>query len=98
MADSPFQSLIDKPPYSDAGSRRRLVVGTLLAHPAVTFLVAGAASLAFAASFGLNYGIDNQVIYLLKSLTIVHPDLLRNDCSSTTSPNTTSRLPISAQH
>jgi len=79
MADSPFQSLIDKPPYSDAGSRRRLVVGTLLADPAVTSLVAGIVSVAFAASFGLNYGVENQVLYLLKSLTIAHPDLLRND-------------------
>jgi len=61
------------PTAPDAGS------GSRITHPAVTFLVAGAASVAFAASFGVNYGIENQVVYLLKSLTIVHPDLLRND-------------------
>ncbi len=35
--------------------------------------------LAFAASYGFNYGVDNQVVYLLKSLTLVDRGLLRSD-------------------
>src|SRR5690242_17363337 len=41
----------------------------------IAFLV----SAAFGASFGFNYGIDNQVTYLLKSLAIVEPDILHKD-------------------
>jgi hypothetical protein len=35
--------------------------------------------LLFAASYGFNYGVDNQVVYLLKSLTLVDRGLLRAD-------------------
>ncbi|HEY3665384.1 MAG TPA: DUF6798 domain-containing protein [Polyangiaceae bacterium] len=37
------------------------------------------AALAFAASYGFNYGFDNQVVYFLKSLALTDKSLLRAD-------------------
>ena len=50
-----------------------------LAARAVEYAVVGAASLTFAASYGLNYGFDNQVVYFLKALTLVDHSLLKSD-------------------
>src|SRR3954471_605877 len=36
-------------------------------------------AVAFAASYGLNYGFDNQVVYFLKSLTLTDRSLLHAD-------------------
>ncbi len=41
--------------------------------------VVGVAALAFAASYGFNYGFDNQVVYFLKSLALTDKSLLRAD-------------------
>ncbi len=41
--------------------------------------IVGLASLAFAASYGFNFGFDNQVVYFLKSLTLTDKSLLRAD-------------------
>ncbi len=46
-------------------------------------IAALAVSVVFALSFGFNFGIDNQVVYLLGSLRILHPDLYRNDWLAT---------------
>ncbi len=43
------------------------------------WLVATAASIAFALSFGFDYGVDNQVAYLLGGLRLANPSLLNND-------------------
>ncbi|MFO7177634.1 MAG: DUF6798 domain-containing protein [Pseudomonadota bacterium] len=37
------------------------------------------AALGFALSFGFDYGLDNQLVYLLRSLTIANPGILEND-------------------
>ncbi|HEX7451638.1 MAG TPA: hypothetical protein VF294_05110, partial [Polyangiaceae bacterium] len=37
------------------------------------------AALAFALSYGFNYGFDNQVVYFLKSLALTDKSLLRAD-------------------
>ncbi len=41
--------------------------------------VVGLAAVAFAASYGLTYGYDNQFVYFLKSLTLTDSSLLRSD-------------------
>lgn len=43
------------------------------------WLVALAVSITFAISFGFNYGVDNQVAYLLGGLRLAHPGLLNHD-------------------
>ncbi len=45
------------------------------------------ACVAFALSFGFNYGVDNQVVYNLGALHLLHPELFHNDwfVSQTTS-------------
>jgi len=45
----------------------------------VEYAAVGAVALAFALSYGFNYGYDNQLVYFLKSLTLIHPELLRAD-------------------
>jgi len=42
-------------------------------------LVAVLAALGFALSYGFDYGQDNQLVYLLRSLTIANPGILEND-------------------
>ena len=46
---------------------------------AVEYGVVAIVALAFAASYGLNYGSDNQVVYFLKSLTLTDRSLLHAD-------------------
>ena len=46
---------------------------------ALEYGVVTIAALALAASYGLNYGVDNQVVYFLKSLTVADPSLLHAD-------------------
>ncbi|MEI9937841.1 MAG: DUF6798 domain-containing protein [Pseudomonadota bacterium] len=41
--------------------------------------VVALAAIAFAASYGLTYGYDNQLVYFLKSLTLTDKSLLRSD-------------------
>ncbi len=41
--------------------------------------VVALAAIAFAASYGLTYGYDNQLVYFLKSLTLTDNSLLRSD-------------------
>src|SRR6187431_361618 len=41
--------------------------------------VVALAAIAFAASYGLTYGYDNQLVYFLKSLTLTDDSLLRSD-------------------
>ncbi|WP_437280964.1 DUF6798 domain-containing protein [Sorangium sp. So ce375] len=45
--------------------------------------LAAVVSLLFGASFGWNCGIDNQVVYMLGSLRLVHPDILARDWFAT---------------
>jgi hypothetical protein len=45
--------------------------------------LAAVASLLCGASFGWNYGVDNQVVYLLGSLRLVHPEILARDWFAT---------------
>jgi hypothetical protein len=46
---------------------------------AIEYGVVALAALAFAASYGFNYGFDNQVVYFLKSLALTDKSLLRAD-------------------
>ncbi len=46
---------------------------------AIEYGVVVLAALAFATSYGFNYGFDNQVVYFLKSLTLTDKSLLRAD-------------------
>jgi hypothetical protein len=46
---------------------------------ALEYGVVALAALAFAASYGFNYGFDNQVVYFLKSLALTDKSLLRAD-------------------
>jgi hypothetical protein len=46
---------------------------------ALEYGVVAIAALAFAASYGLNYGDDNQVVYFLKSLALVDRSVLHDD-------------------
>ena len=41
--------------------------------------VVAIAAAAFAASYGLNYGVDNQVVYFVKALAMTDPSLLHAD-------------------
>ncbi|MEP7121371.1 MAG: DUF6798 domain-containing protein [Byssovorax sp.] len=50
---------------------------------ALEIAVAAIASLCFGASFGYNYGIDNQVVYMLSSLRLLDPALLKQDWLAT---------------
>lgn len=45
----------------------------------VEYAVVAVAAVAFALSYGLNYGFDNQLVYFLKSLALTQPGLLKND-------------------
>ena len=47
--------------------------------PALEYGVVAVAALAFAASYGLNFGVDNQVVYFLKSLALTDSSLLKAD-------------------
>lgn len=49
----------------------------------VQIAIAAILSLLYGATFGWNYGLDNQVVYLLSALRLVHPDLLSNDWLAT---------------
>src|SRR6478609_7899980 len=57
----------------DSGSRRTRVAR------AFEYGAVALAAIAFAASYGLTYGYDNQFVYFLKSLTLVDDSLLRSD-------------------
>jgi len=57
----------------DSGSRQTRVAR------AFEYGVVALAAIAFAASYGLTYGYDNQLVYFLKSLTLVDKSLLRAD-------------------
>ncbi|MEO8903947.1 MAG: hypothetical protein ABI488_16585, partial [Polyangiaceae bacterium] len=46
---------------------------------ALEYSVVAVAALAFAASYGFNYGFDNQVVYFLKSLALTDRTLLHAD-------------------
>jgi hypothetical protein len=46
---------------------------------AVEYAFVAVAALSFAASYGFNYGFDNQLVYFLKSLVLTHKELLRSD-------------------
>jgi uncharacterized protein DUF6798 len=50
---------------------------------ALEIAVALVASLCFGASFGYNYGLDNQVVYMLASLRILDPSVLTQDWLAT---------------
>lgn len=50
---------------------------------ALEIAVALVASLCFGASFGYNYGLDNQVVYMLSSLRILDPSILTQDWLAT---------------
>ncbi|WP_437745422.1 DUF6798 domain-containing protein [Sorangium sp. So ce1504] len=45
--------------------------------------LAAVVSLLFGASFGWNCGVNNQVVYMLGSLRLVHPDILARDWFAT---------------
>ena len=45
----------------------------------VEYSLVGVAVLAFAVSYGFNYGYDNQLVYFVKSLALTQPGLLRAD-------------------
>ena len=45
----------------------------------IEYAVVGIAVLAFALSYGFNYGFDNQLVYFVKSLALTQPGLLKND-------------------
>lgn len=45
----------------------------------IEIAVAGVVSLLFGASFGWNFGVDNQVVYMISSLRLLHPDILAKD-------------------
>ena len=47
--------------------------------PAFEYGVVAIAALAFAASYGLYFGVDNQVVYFLKSLALTDSSLLKAD-------------------
>src|SRR6188768_1507311 len=57
----------------DSGSRRTRVAR------AFEYGAVALAAIAFAASYGLTYGYDNQFVYFLKSLTLTDKSLLRSD-------------------
>ena len=57
----------------DSGSRQARVAR------AFEYGVVALAAIAFAASYGLTYGYDNQLVYFLKSLTLTDKSLLRSD-------------------
>ncbi len=46
---------------------------------AVKYSLVAIAGLCFAASYGFNFGFDNQLVYFLKSLVLTHHELLRSD-------------------
>ncbi|HEX3776480.1 MAG TPA: DUF6798 domain-containing protein, partial [Polyangiaceae bacterium] len=46
---------------------------------AVEYALVAIAALSFAASYGFNYGFDNQLVYFLKSLALVKPGILHAD-------------------
>src|SRR5437879_6480704 len=46
-------------------------------------LVALVASICFGVSFGYNYGIDNQVVYMLSALRLLDPAILNHDWFAT---------------
>lgn len=50
---------------------------------ALEIALAVVASLCFGASFGYNYGIDNQVVYMLSSLRLLDPALFTQDWLAT---------------
>jgi hypothetical protein len=56
---------------------RSRVLSKLVQGPELA--LAGLASIGFAMTFGYNYGVNNQVVYLLPSLKLLHSDLYRND-------------------
>lgn len=47
------------------------------------YVVAALGSLLFASSFGFDYGVDNQVAYLLGALRMAHPGILQQDWYAT---------------
>lgn len=58
---------------------RRLEKWKLTAELAVALI----ASACFGASFGYNYGVDNQVVYMLGALRLLHPSILSRDWFAT---------------
>src|SRR5450432_4021218 len=46
---------------------------------AVRYALITGAALCFAASYGFNFGFDNQLVYFLKSLMLTKPGLLHAD-------------------
>ena len=60
----------------DSGSPR---FGAARVARAFEYGVVALAAIMFAASYGLTYGYDNQLVYFLKSLTLTDKSLLRSD-------------------
>ena len=46
---------------------------------AVEYVLVASAALGFAASYGFNYGFDNQLVYFVKSLALTNHALFKND-------------------
>ena len=68
--------------------------GLSRASEAVRLGIAGLAAAAFAASFGFNFGVGNQVTYLIPALRLLDPGLLTRDWFAT---GTTQYHPVFAQ-
>jgi hypothetical protein len=68
--------------------------GPARAAEAIELGIAGVSSLLFAASFGFNYGVGNQVTYLIPALRLLDPGLLARDWFAT---RTTQYHPVFAE-
>jgi hypothetical protein len=60
------------PPTAQAPPKPRLLA-------ALPIAIAGAASIAYGLTFGFTYGVNNQVAYMLASLRLLDPTILRDD-------------------
>ena len=67
---------------SEPASRERRALA--LVETAGPVLVAAAASIVYGLTFGFNYGVNNQVGYMLASLRLLDPSVLANDWYSHT--------------
>ena len=64
--------------FRSSTSLTRLEIAERVRRP-LEYVVVGIAALCFAASYGLNYGFDNQVVYFLKSLALTDKSLFHAD-------------------